>query len=163
MFQDGSLKIVQVPRYIQSELARLGSINAISRSSYDKRLEAHRDYRQIKSNQKALELYHYSARGTSTVSEPGAEAPRNRSGFILRTLSREASVPGRNYARSISSSSLSTVSGTDNSLSRVLFVFRLRYLFAIGVCSILRGTQLASPASLQKYRTRNIERSVQVK
>ena len=62
-------------------------------------------------------------------------------------------------ARSISSSSPLTVSGTDNSLSRVLFVFRLRYLFAIGVCRILSFTSNTArvPASLQKYRTHEIE------
>ena len=38
---------------------------------------------------------------------------------------------------SISSTSPPTVSGTDNSLSRVLFIFRSSYLFAIGVRSIL--------------------------
>ena len=57
----------------------------------------------------------------------------------------------------ISSNSLSTVSSTDNSLSRVLFIFRSSYLFAIGVHSIylaLPGTQLAVPVSVLKYCTR---------
>ena len=41
----------------------------------------------------------------------------------------------------ISSNSLSTVSSTDNSLSRVLFIFRSSYLFASGVHSIFSFTR----------------------
>jgi len=43
----------------------------------------------------------------------------------------------QHHSRSISSSSLLSVSGTYNCLSKVLFIFCSSYLFDIGVCSIL--------------------------